>query len=106
MGKSIVFKMPHRYKKSSKIIGDYRFPKKILKKKIQDQLDILRTIASDDYDHSNTPRIDYAEMYLENLSFLLFGKCPSRQKESVQKIFFKFHIQLRIIIIHIGQICS
>ena len=85
MGKSIVFKMPQRYKKNFK---DYRrISEKDFEKKIQDQLDILRTIASDDYDHSDTPRIDYAEMYLENLSFLLFGKCPSRQKESVQKYF-------------------
>lgn len=61
--------------------------KKVVTKYFQKQLDILRTIASNDYQHRQMPRVDYAEMYLENLSFLIFGKCPSRQKETVHNTF-------------------
>lgn len=46
------------------------------------QIDILAEIAGDDYYYTDSyQNVDFAEMYLENLSFLLFGKCPDRAKE-------------------------
>ena len=51
------------------------------------QLEIIKHIANDDYDYDSyggsfaTPRIDYAEMYLENLFHLLFdADCNSRKR--------------------------
>ena len=57
----------------------------------KDQLNALKGIANDDYLKNIFPRIDYAEMYLENLSVLLFGKCPHRNKyqNKLNKLFKK-----------------
>ena len=57
----------------------------------QDQLDALKNIANGDYLHNIYPRIDYAEMYLENLSLLLLGKCSHRNKyqNKLNKLFKK-----------------
>ena len=51
----------------------------------------MKGIANDDYLKNIFPRIDYAEMYLENLSVLLFGKCPHRNKyqNKLNKLFKK-----------------
>ena len=54
-------------------------------------MNALKGIANDDYLKNIFPRIDYAEMYLENLSVLLFGKCPHRNKyqNKLNKLFKK-----------------
>ena len=51
------------------------------------QFEILKQIANDDFDYNsygglyNQPRIDYGEMYLENVFHLLFdADCRSRKK--------------------------
>ena len=51
----------------------------------QTQLDALKKLAIADLDAGDPiERVDYGEMYLENLSLLLFGKsCPHRTKDRV-----------------------
>ena len=58
--------------------------RKILKLS-QTQLDALKQLAIADLDAGDPiERVDYGEMYLENLSLLLFGKsCPHRTKDRV-----------------------
>ena len=70
-----------------------------LKDVTDEQLEIIKHIANADYDHDSdygyaTPRIDYAEMYLENLFHLLFdADCNSRKRlqNRTDKLFKRLH---------------
>ena len=58
-----------------------------LKNVTNQQLDTIRHVANDDFYHDydyGTQRIDYGEMYLENLFHLLF-KADCKTRENLQK---------------------